>query len=159
MGKAPTTLEKLAAYNLWANEMLVDWLEKTGESVPATSLHLLSHICNAQLIWLSRIKNTTSSFGVFEDHSLRDCREMLYNSSDQLLELAAMPNFGLAQLISYTNTQGEAFETTVEDILIHVFNHGTYHRAQVARDLRQNAIAPVNTDYITYVRTLAIPTE
>ena len=159
MGKAPTTLEKLAAYNLWANESLVNCLEKTGDSLPSTTLHLLSHICNAQLIWLNRIKNTPSSYGVFEDHSLSECREMLYSSSDQLLELAAMPTIGLSQLISYTNTQGEAFETTVEDILIHVFNHGTYHRAQVARDLRLNGIAPVNTDYITYVRALAIPTE
>jgi uncharacterized damage-inducible protein DinB len=159
MGKAPTTLEKLAAYNLWANETLVNWLENIGDTVPATTLHLLSHISNAQLIWLSRIKNMAPSHGVFDDHSLPDCREMLYSSSDQLLELAAMPIIGLTQLISYTNTQGEGFETSIEDILIQVFNHGTYHRAQVAIDLRQHGLAPVNTDYITYVRALAISAE
>jgi uncharacterized damage-inducible protein DinB len=84
---------------------------------------------------------------------------MLTTSSDQLLELAAMPAVGLTEVISYTNTQGEAFQTTVEDILIHVFNHGTYHRAQVARDLRQHALTPVNTDYITYVRALSFLVE
>jgi uncharacterized damage-inducible protein DinB len=33
-----------------------------------------------------------------------------------------------------------------------VFNHGTYHRAQVARDLRQHNLEPINTDFIFYVR-------
>lgn len=159
MGKAPTTLEKLAAYNLWANDTLVNWLGNMGEAVPSTCLHLLSHICNAQLIWLSRIKNIVPGYGVFDEHSLAECREMLDGSSDQLLELAAMPSIGLTQVIGYTNTQGEAFETSIEDILIHVFNHGTYHRAQVARDLRQQGLTPVNTDYITYVRALAISAE
>jgi uncharacterized damage-inducible protein DinB len=159
MSKPPTTLEKLGAYNLWANEVLVHWLEEMSDLVPSHTLHLLSHISNAQLIWLSRIENMSHAYGVFEEHTLKECREMLSNSSDQLLELAAMPAVGLAQVISYTNTKGEVFETTVEDILIHVFNHGTYHRAQVARDLRQNFLSPVNTDYITYVRALAIPTE
>jgi uncharacterized damage-inducible protein DinB len=159
MGKTSTTLEKLASYNLWANEILVNWLVEIGDAVPSSTLHLLSHICNAQVIWLKRIENMASTYGVFDEHPLAECRELLNNSSDQLLELAAMPKLGLSQVISYTNSRGEAFETSVEDILIHVFNHGTYHRAQVARDLRQNMLTPVNTDYITYVRALTIPTE
>jgi uncharacterized damage-inducible protein DinB len=159
MSIAPTTLEKLAAYNLWANETLLKGLEEIGDPVPASTLHLLSHICNAQVIWLRRIENMVNTNGVFDEHTLTQCRDMLGNSSDQLLELAAMPIAGLEKVICYTNSKGEAFETSVEDILIHVFNHSTYHRAQVARDLRQNALTPVNTDYITYVRFLAIPTE
>jgi uncharacterized damage-inducible protein DinB/GNAT superfamily N-acetyltransferase len=159
MSKFPTTLEKLAAYNLWANDILLHWLEGMGDPVPPSTLQLLSHIGNAQLIWLSRIENTARNYGVFDNHTLPECREMLTTSSDQLLELAAMPAVGLTEVISYTNTQGEAFQTTVEDILIHVFNHGTYHRAQVARDLRQHALTPVNTDYITYVRALSFLVE
>ena len=66
-----------------------------------------------------------------------------------------MPTAGLTEVITYSNSRGEAFETSVHDILIQVFNHGTYHRAQVARDLRQHLLTPVNTDYITYVRALS----
>jgi uncharacterized damage-inducible protein DinB len=156
MSKPPNTLEKLAAYNCWANEVLVHSLESLSAAVPASSLHLLSHISNAQLIWLSRIENMGHAPGVFDDHDLPGCREILVNTSDQLLELAAMPATGLSQVIRYVNSKGEIFDTPVKDILIHVFNHGTYHRAQIARDLRQNAFDPVNTDYITYVRALAI---
>ena len=159
MSKPPTTLEKLAAYNCWANEALVQCLEDIADAIPASSLHLLSHICNAQQIWLGRIKNMANIPGVFDEHSLSECRQILYGTSDQLLELAAMPTAGLTEVITYSNSRGEAFETSVHDILIQVFNHGTYHRAQVARDLRQHLLTPVNTDYITYVRALSIPTE
>ncbi|MGV3503117.1 MAG: DinB family protein [Adhaeribacter sp.] len=155
MGKSSTTLEKLAAYNIWANEVLVNWLGELGEAVPPGSLRLLNHIANAQVIWLSRLQGMASNRGIFEEHPLPDCRELLMSSSDQLLELAAMPKLGLQQLLAYTNSQGQPFETSVEDILMHVFNHGTYHRAQIARDLRQHSLNPVDTDYIIYVRQLA----
>jgi uncharacterized damage-inducible protein DinB len=157
MSKPPNTLEKLAAYNFWANELLVQHLEDLATAVPASSLHLLSHICNAQLVWLGRIENTGPAPGIFDAHDLADCRKMLFTSSDQLLELAAMPTAGLSEVIRYANSKGQMFDTAVKDILIQVFNHGTYHRAQIAHDLRQNALEPVNTDYITYVRSLALP--
>lgn len=32
----------------------------------------------------------------------------------------------------YSNIKGEKFTSTLDDILIHVFNHSTYHRGQVA---------------------------
>jgi uncharacterized damage-inducible protein DinB len=38
--------------------------------------------------------------------------------------------------------------------VLHVVNHGTLHRGQVAGMLRQLNIAPPNTDMIGYYRTL-----
>lgn len=156
MGKPPTTLEKLAAYNCWANEMQVQCLDEQADAIPSSCLHLLSHICNAQLIWISRIENTNNVPGVFDEHTFAECREILATTSEHLRELATMPSIGLTEVIVYTNTKGENFETMVQDILIHVFNHGSYHRAQIARDLRLNGLTPVNTDYITFVRSLVI---
>jgi len=57
------------------------------------------------------------------------------------------------EIINYTNTQHQAFHNKANDILLHVFNHGTYHRAQIASEMRKNGIEPINTDYITFVRT------
>ncbi|WP_414711827.1 DinB family protein [Sphingobacterium sp. UBA1498] len=45
-----------------------------------------------------------------------------------------------------------AFHNKVNDILLHVFNHGTYHRAQIASEMRRNGVEPINTDYITFIR-------
>lgn len=146
------TLQKLAAYTSWANERVLTVLESLGNQVPATSLHLLSHLLNAQAVWLARIEERKSPVGVFDDHTLAECRALHESTSGRLLSLAASPPQDLVAVITYTNTQNEFFKTSLHDILTHVFNHGTYHRAQIARDLRQNGLEPINTDYITFVR-------
>ncbi len=71
---------------------------------------------------------------------------------ERLLALADSSHKDLHAIITYNNTKGDTFTTSLEDILIQVFNHGTYHRAQIAHDLRHNSLEPVNTDYITFVR-------
>jgi uncharacterized damage-inducible protein DinB len=38
--------------------------------------------------------------------------------------------------------------------MIHLVNHSTYHRAQIATLLRQGGLEPVNTDFITYDRVV-----
>jgi len=61
-------------------------------------------------------------------------------------------NQDLEQVISYVNTSGDAFSDPMHDIIVHVLNHSTYHRAQIAKEMRMHNIDPINTDYITYVR-------
>ena len=36
--------------------------------------------------------------------------------------------------------------------MIHLVNHSSYHRAQIAMLLRQKGMEPINTDFITYDR-------
>ena len=58
----------------------------------------------------------------------------------------------LDQPIAYTNSKGISFETPLRDLLSHVVNHSTHHRAQIALVLRDANIAPPLTDYISFVR-------
>lgn len=58
----------------------------------------------------------------------------------------------LSDSVSYTNSKGEAWTSTVEDILIHVTIHSAYHRGQIASDLRAAGLEPAYTDYIHAVR-------
>ena len=39
-------------------------------------------------------------------------------------------------------------------VVLHLVNHGSYHRGQVATMLRQAGIKPPGTDLISYYRTL-----
>ena len=57
-----------------------------------------------------------------------------------------------APVIKYRISTGDYYETSVFDILLHVFNHGTYHRGQIAKEMKLHNIEPVNTDYIQFVR-------
>lgn len=58
----------------------------------------------------------------------------------------------LTDVVKYSNTKGQEFSNSLYDILLHLFNHGTYHRGQIATDMRRNGLEPLNTDYITMVR-------
>ncbi len=146
-----TLLNQLWQYNDWANKTVFKSFDQYGQQVPAPALNLLSHIINTQYIWLNRIQGEKPVTGVWDVHLLKTCKEWHEEASAGLKQKIEHAS-DLAEKIEYTNTKGVVFETSLQDILIHIFNHGTYHRAQIAQQMRRNGLEPVNTDYITYVR-------
>jgi uncharacterized damage-inducible protein DinB len=58
----------------------------------------------------------------------------------------------LTEEVSYTNSKGEAWSSTVDEILTHIAIHSAYHRGQIAADLRSAGQTPAYTDYIHAVR-------
>lgn len=145
-------INQLWLYNDWANKTLITTLEEYGTSVPDTSMHLLSHIMNTQYIWMARIKGIVPSLGVWDDHSLEICKSLHEESSFNLKKEIEIHAHDLQQVIAYKSTAGIGYENSIHDILLHIFNHGTYHRAQIAMDSRINGLKPVTTDYIAFVR-------
>lgn len=144
------TLKQLCAYDRWANNLLFDAFKKQNEAIPASSLRLLSHIVNTQSTWLSRILKETPMVSVWQEHDLIYCRELFSQTSSALEKIVIA--YATDQQVDYRNTAQQQFRNTLFDILLHVFNHGTYHRAQIAADMRKNGLEPINTDYITFVR-------
>ena len=53
--------------------------------------------------------------------------------------------------ITYVNFAGETWTYALGDMLVHVVNHATYHRGQVATLLRQLGKKPLSTDYLLYL--------
>ena len=66
--------------------------------------------------------------------------------------VAALQPTDLDRGVTYRNSAGEEYTSTVEDILLHVALHGAYHRGQIARALRQGGAVPEPTDYIAFTR-------
>lgn len=147
-----TTLKRLSDYHFWAMDRLFKYLEALPE-VPQTCLKLMQHIVNAESIWLSRIEGEKPVVGVWEERPLADCL-ILHARSAKLLQAIVERDQDLERVISYVTSTGDPFSNNIHDILIHVLNHASYHRAQIAMALRAHDIEPVNTDYILYVRNL-----
>jgi len=149
-------LEKLSNYNNWANSLLLNAITAAAEipsaAIPDYCLSLLSHIANAQQIWVSRIQGIAPEVSVWQLHDLHTCRAMLETSGQELLHIV-INDAAKDRILSYKISTGALFETSVEDILLHVFNHGTYHRAQIAKAMKESGLQPVNTDYIQFVRS------
>src|SRR5690606_15221875 len=107
-------------------------------------------LLNAHHIWNSRMVGTESLYEVW---GLQPVHKMKLMDDDNFRDsLSIMENYSLDKSIYYQNTKGKGFNNRVHDILFHIINHSTYHRAQIATDFRENAIEPINTDYILYKR-------
>jgi uncharacterized damage-inducible protein DinB len=143
-------LDRLFQYNLWANR---EALSSLAEGVPtARSLGWMAHIIGAEYLWMSRLGGEVAKLAVWPDLDLDACGVRLEELSRRWPEYLEQNRDSMAQEISYTNSKGESWNNTVEDILTHVVIHSAYHRGQIASDLRASGSAPAYTDYIHAVR-------
>ncbi len=141
-------LLSLFEYNFAMNQRLIGHI--FNGKAPEKTIALFSHILNAQDVWNSRILNKTPKFEVFQIHhpqQFETINKELHTTSHTIID-----NIALNKEVSYVNLQQQPFSNTVEDILIHVVNHATYHRAQIAQHMRLNNLEPVATDYISFKR-------
>ncbi len=65
---------------------------------------------------------------------------------------SALSDADLLRPFSYRNLKGEAFTQPLLDSLVHVVNHSTYHRGQIATMYRQAGHAAPATDLIVFKR-------
>lgn len=139
----------LFAYNHEMNMRLLTLLETHRTQVSEKTLALLSHTFNAHQIWNARIlKQLTFQVWQLNDwHTLPQINQSNYENT--LLILKTIP---LQSFIEYHNSKGEGFFNTVDEILFHIINHSTYHRAQIATECRLHGIEPLSSDYILFKR-------
>lgn len=144
---------KIYRYNDWASKKVLACLKKQvvrDEKI----LSIIGHVLAAQFIWLNRIKGLPKSpYKLWHNYSLEEVLAMGEEAGRNWLEfIEATENFN--RELTYTNYVGDPYVNNVEHIMIHLVNHSTYHRAQVALLLRQQGLEPVNTDFITYDRVI-----
>lgn len=59
----------------------------------------------------------------------------------------------LNHVFAYQNTKKEQFKQPVYEMLLHIFNHNTYHRGQLVTMLRQLGVEKIPpTDFIVFCR-------
>lgn len=145
---------RLARYDQWANERVLEALNQLEPNASHTALHLMGHILAATNVWLRRIHGLSlEGIQVFPHPTLEQCRAMFEQTASDLAHFCdGLTEEHLKRVISYKNLKGLEWNTSVADILTHLFNHGTYHRAQIATRLRESGFNPAVTDYIAFVR-------
>ena len=114
---------------------------------------LYSHILGAEHVWLSRINGTTARFSVWPVLSLDECESVGKENFAAFNDLAGRLTPELLQkAITYRNSAGDQFTSTLEDMLTQVVLHAAYHRGQIAASIRAGGDTPTPTDYIAFVR-------
>ena len=155
----PTHLERLYRHLAWADARAIEALR--AMPVPdGDALGLLAHVLGAEHVWLARIEQRTRTVAVWPELDLDGCERLASENRrgfDALIARARPDD--LAGEIAYVNSAGDAFRSTMEDILLHVALHGAYHRGQVALLVRRAGAEPRPTDYIAFIRGAAAATR
>jgi uncharacterized damage-inducible protein DinB len=117
------------------------------------SLQLMAHIISAERLWLERLKQQPPSTPVWPEGDLEQCETQAGEVAHLWREHLDLITAGdVHQSVSYTNSKGEAYTSTIEDILSHVVLHSAYHRGQIASHMRASGQTPAYTDFIHAVR-------
>ncbi len=115
---------------------------------------LFSHLLTAEEIWLSRVKGLAAPvqrlWELYPNDTLQQMVEA--NSQEWLAYLSNCSEEDFLQEIAYHNTKGESFTTRLDDIITHLINHGTHHRAQISALLQLEKVQPPVSDYVFYLR-------
>ena len=142
-------LPGLLRYDVWANR---ETLRSLRQNPPARSLRWMAHIVGAEHLWLARLRRQKETLPVWPELDVETCGEHLEELSRLWPAYLDRSHESLAETVSYTNSKGEAWTNTVEEILTHVVIHSAYHRGQIASDVRASGGVPAYTDYIHAVR-------
>jgi uncharacterized damage-inducible protein DinB len=145
-------IKRLFSYDSWANREVLTALEN-ADTPPERSLKLLGHIMTAERLWLERLLVAKQTLPVWPAFSIEQCKlEVEKLPGLWTSYLTSIGEAGLSHSITYKNTKGESFSSAKQDILMHVIMHSTYHRGQIAADMRAAGFTPPYTDFIHAVR-------
>jgi len=153
-----------ASYNVWANQRIIDCIENLADdqinreinSSYKTIYATLAHLWDAESIWWQRIKLQeiqewpSPAF----TGSVLELGNNLIKQSKQWKEWVDLATeAALEHEFIYRNSKKEQFKQPVSDVLLHLFNHQTYHRGQLITMFRQAGVEQVpGTDLIAFLR-------
>ena len=157
-------LNQLSAYSIWANQLLLDVInllpeEKQKQEVTSSFSSLYKtvlHMWSAESVWWQRMKLLERLYIPAESFSgdMKELSNQLISQNRQWNEWITNANeHQLQHVFQYYNFKKEQFKQPIYQMLLHVFNHGTYHRGQLVNMLRQLGVEKVPAaDYIVWSR-------
>ncbi|MFZ4056733.1 MAG: DinB family protein [Ferruginibacter sp.] len=157
-------LHRYAAYNIWAHKKIFESLHQfkeediqqamvsSFEGIVPTLLHLL----DAENIWWQRMKLNeyvivpSSHF----EGSLADLEKLILQQAQAWEQwVAEAQEIQFEHEFRYYGLERQQLKISIADMLLHVFNHTSYHRGQIITMMRQLGLSKIpQTDYAFYLR-------
>lgn len=157
-------LKQYAAYNIWASQQILEVIltlreEKQKAELPSSFNSLyktILHMWDAESIWWQRMKLHERIIRPSQDFSgtMQDAATGLLNQSRKWEEwISNASELSIDHVFQYQTFSKEQFKQPTWQMLLHVFNHGTYHRGQLINMLRQLEVNKVPaTDFVIWTR-------
>jgi len=160
-------LMTLYDYNYWANRRILAAAAQLSpeEFVAPQNLSwgsirdVLVHTLGAEWLWRIRCQEHRSPSTMLDPQQFPTVESIATRWAEEekamRAYLASLTEDDLSQPLAYVTTAGRPFSSTLWHILVHVVNHGTQHRAEIAQVLTQLGHSPGDLDMILYDREMA----
>lgn len=156
-----TLLHTYADYDQWATDRLLEPLSELSDAMLDTPVKssfpslrsTLMHIRDAEHVWYCRLTGQPHRWPAEPDNGLDTLRKHMRILHEHVIGSDAE---ALGKVHSYTDLRGNVHEQQAWQILMHCFNHSSYHRGQVVSIMRLLELGPVPaTDMIVFHRLRA----
>ncbi len=158
---------KLYRYHVWANKRIFDHLKglpesvltKEIESVFPTVSKVIEHMYRVDVNWLNVMKGKSyeeiktiadERVKEIEHKSVADYEESFLQLSNEY-EAFFETQTDLEKTIVTEHPSFGTFNYKLADLVLHVVNHGTYHRGNITAMLWQLGQKGIPTDYAFYI--------
>ncbi len=154
---------ELLAYDRWANERAIASIEsvpqdrRTGKAYERLTA-LVPHNLIARRVWIRRMRSEPYEMprAWFPPMTPPETRAMAREvDAEWDAFLPSVTDADLERVVVYRTSDGVERRGVFRRLLTHVFNHGTYHRGQIARLVTEHAGTRADTDFHTYADELA----
>jgi uncharacterized damage-inducible protein DinB len=149
-------------HNYWARDRQLqacaqlsaeEYLRPVGGSFPSVR-DTLAHMVAAEWLWLQRWKGMYPKALIpANDFPTLEAVAERWQSVERDFRayLAGLDEEALARPLAYRNTQGEEWTYPLWQMIAHVLNHQSYHRGQVATQLRMIGVHPPQVDLLLWL--------
>jgi len=156
-------LSQYASFNVWATQRITDVILQLPEEKIHTEItssfptlyKTVLHLLDAESIWWQRLKLQEHIERPSETFtgSFAELQKKLLQQSALFSDWVSNANEPQLQHVFAYMREKEQQKMPVCDMLLHLFNHNSYHRGQLVTMLRQSGVAKIHsTDFGAYLR-------
>jgi uncharacterized damage-inducible protein DinB len=153
---------KMYDYHKWANNQVISRIKELPESVYHKEIQsvfpsvakTLTHIYRVDSGWLGIMsgKGFEEAMQSGEEKEPIAIHEMqgMFSDLSERYQMFFSRQSDMERIIEFHNPWAGPTAVSLSDIVIHVVNHGTYHRGNLSAMLRQLDHSTVMTDYAVF---------
>jgi uncharacterized damage-inducible protein DinB len=146
-------------YKQWANSELLTFGERQLHLLPESDavffIRILNHTTVVDSLFISRMSGTPelySADNTVETPTYPELKERIERNDSWLVHFSstATPEI-LSQIISFTFTDGEHGNLSIEEVMLHLLTHGSNHRGMASRTLASNGLERPKDTFTRYL--------
>ncbi len=162
-------IRQLYDYNYWATARILaassranaDAVLRPNGLAHSSIFATLVHALESEWGWRTRSQERSSPTTLIAASEFADLAALRrrWSTEERAMRgyLATLTDGLLDSEIEYRSTKGKEYVNPLWQILLHLLNHGTQHRAEAAAELTRLGCSPGDIDFMIYLRTATPP--